>query len=240
MKKLFIISNESISKNNGSFFCDNLDMKSTPEGLTQKFEVSILARKSKKERSIKIHIENIVTCSNIFSYILNLFKTFKENNSKYLLVSITPYTTIAAIVIKLFRKKSFVFLRSDGFGEYKAIMGPIGPLIYKIMFSTVSKVSFLLSCREYILRGKKGEIVEPSQLTDKWFRNVKETNLSKTLLLYVGRLKIEKGIFSLISLFKKIPYDKNLLIDNGEVNISYFSHDDLDNSTLYQYLQIRI
>ena len=48
MEKLFIISNESIFENNGSFFCDNLDMKSTPESLSQKYEISIIARKSKK------------------------------------------------------------------------------------------------------------------------------------------------------------------------------------------------
>ena len=50
MKKLFIISNESIFKNRGKFFCDNLDLKSTPESLNQKFEVNIIARSSKKKK----------------------------------------------------------------------------------------------------------------------------------------------------------------------------------------------
>ena len=31
--KLFIISNEKISESSNNFFCDNLDMKSIPEGL---------------------------------------------------------------------------------------------------------------------------------------------------------------------------------------------------------------
>ena len=48
MKKLFIISNESIYVNNNKYFCDNLDMKSTPEGLESSFEVNIIARKSKE------------------------------------------------------------------------------------------------------------------------------------------------------------------------------------------------
>ena len=52
LEKLFIISNESIFENNGSFFCDNLDMKSTPEGLSQKYKISIIARKSKKVRAV--------------------------------------------------------------------------------------------------------------------------------------------------------------------------------------------
>ena len=51
MKKLFIISNESISLQGGKFYCDNIDLKSTPEGLNKKFEVNLLARKSKKKKN---------------------------------------------------------------------------------------------------------------------------------------------------------------------------------------------
>ena len=39
MQKLFIISNESVYENNNLFFCDNIDLKSTPEGLEKNFEV---------------------------------------------------------------------------------------------------------------------------------------------------------------------------------------------------------
>ena len=60
MQKLFIISNESIYENNSKYFCDNLDLKSTPEGLNKTFEVNIIARKSSKERSHSINIENII------------------------------------------------------------------------------------------------------------------------------------------------------------------------------------
>ena len=34
-KKLFILSNESISVEDNKFYCDNLDLKSTPEGLNK-------------------------------------------------------------------------------------------------------------------------------------------------------------------------------------------------------------
>ena len=47
MKKLFIISNESIFESEKKYFCDNLDMKSTPEGLNSHFDVNVVARKSK-------------------------------------------------------------------------------------------------------------------------------------------------------------------------------------------------
>jgi len=52
-KKLFIISNESVSLEDGKFYCDNIDLKSTPEGLNKKFEVNLFARKSKKKEYTK-------------------------------------------------------------------------------------------------------------------------------------------------------------------------------------------
>ena len=56
-KKLFIFSSESISVENNKYFCDNLDLKSTPEGLNKKFEVNLLGRKSFKKRSHEIKIK---------------------------------------------------------------------------------------------------------------------------------------------------------------------------------------
>ena len=53
MQKLFIISNESIFENEGNFFCDNLDMKITPERLEKDFKVNVFARKSHKKGFIK-------------------------------------------------------------------------------------------------------------------------------------------------------------------------------------------
>ena len=54
-KKIFIISNESISEDSNSFFCDNLDMKSIPEGLNETLEVNLLARTSNIYRKHKIN-----------------------------------------------------------------------------------------------------------------------------------------------------------------------------------------
>ena len=48
---LYLISNEKIYQNNEMFFCDNLDMKSTPEGLNKHFDVNVIARKSNVRRS---------------------------------------------------------------------------------------------------------------------------------------------------------------------------------------------
>ena len=42
INKLVIISNESIFKNNDVLYCDNIDIKSISEGLSENFEISII------------------------------------------------------------------------------------------------------------------------------------------------------------------------------------------------------
>ena len=144
MKKLFIISNESIFNYQGKFFCDNIDMKSTPEGLNNKFEVNIIARKSNKIRSHKINLKNVKIYGNLISLLFGVLSTSKNENSKYLIMSISPFTMIACILLALLKKKPNVYLRSDGYGEYRSILGFLGPAIYHIMFFTVSKFSHLI------------------------------------------------------------------------------------------------
>ena len=218
MKKLFIISNESIFDYGESFFCDNIDLKSTPEGLSNAFEVNLIGRKSTKIRSHKINIKNIKTYRNILSYLLGILRSLKEKNSKYLIISISPFTFIACILIKLFKKKPVIYLRSDGYGEYKAIFGFSGKIIYHLMFSIVSKTSSLISCRKYILKNKIGSIVAPSQITDQWLKDYKEAETQNIKLLYVGRIKKEKGIYSLLEIIKDSNINFSLSIVGAEKN----------------------
>ena len=58
-KKLFIFSNESVSTQDGKFYCDNIDLKSTPEGLNKKFDVNFFARKSKKKEYMKLKLRKL-------------------------------------------------------------------------------------------------------------------------------------------------------------------------------------
>tara|TARA_B100000029_G_scaffold276263_1_gene270877 strand:- start:1279 stop:2220 length:942 start_codon:yes stop_codon:yes gene_type:complete len=187
-------------------------MKSTPEGLSINFDVSIIARKSKKERSHKINVEKINIHSNIFSFLFSIFTSLKETNSKYLIISISPFTFFACIMLSLFKKKPIVYLRSDGYEEYRSILGFLGPIIYHFMFFLVSKTSRFIGCSHKVLRGKKGDLVSPSQLTDRWFLNNKPAQLKNTRLLYVGRIRIEKGIFFLLEMMKKVKEDITLSV----------------------------
>jgi len=212
MHKLFIITNESICDDNGNFYCDNLDLKSTPEGLNSHFQVELIARHSKHKRHHKINLNNIKIHKNIISFIGNIVSLSKYKNSKFLIISLTPYTFVATLILKILKIYPTVYLRSDGFKEYKAILGFIGPVIYGIMFFIVSKISFLISCEEKILKKKDGTLVKPSQIDTDWFSNHKNAQLYSPNLLYVGRLKKEKGVFSLLKILNNSKRNFNLSI----------------------------
>ena len=59
---------------------------------------------------------------------------------------------------------------------------------------------------------KKSELVFPSELDDSWIKNTVKPKLNKPKLLYVGRARVEKGIFSLINIFDEIKKDFELSI----------------------------
>ena len=219
-RKLFIFTNESIFSQDEKFFCDNIDLKSSPEGLNKKFEVNLFGRKSSKKRAHEIKLRKLKIFSNIFSYLSEVIRSTKIENTKFLVISISPYTFFVCLFLRFYGKTPIVYLRSDGYGEYKAILGNIGKLVYHLMFTVTSLISNLISCRNYILRGKKGKIVYPSQLDSVWLRKPKNQDVKNFKLLYVGRIRVEKGIFSLASLIKN-KRDISLTIVGAEKNTSY-------------------
>ena len=219
-KKLFIFSNESINLTDNKYYCENLDLKSTPEGLNKKFEVNLFGRKSHSKRSHEIKIKKIKIFNNIFSYISAVISASKNQDSKFLIISISPYTFIVSLFIRLLGRKPIVYLRSDGFGEYKAIFGKIGPIFYSFMFNITCAISDLISCRDYILKGKKGKILSPSQLDSTWLRKSKNFEITNFKLLYVGRVKVEKGIYSLANLIKN-KRDISLTVVGSEKETSH-------------------
>ena len=219
-KKIFIFSNESISNQDGKFYCDNIDIKSTPEGLNKEFEVNLFGRISSKRRTHEIKIKKIKLFNNIFSYISEAVNSSKNKDTKYLIFSISPYTFIICLFLKALGRTPIVYLRSDGYGEYKAILGRFGVFIYHFMFIIVSFFSNLISCRNYILRGKKGKLINPSQLDSIWLKKPKLFEIKNFKLLYVGRIRIEKGIFSLANLIKN-KRDIFLTIVGAEKKTTY-------------------
>ena len=241
--RLFLITNESIyeDKNNG-FFCDNIDLKSIPECLSKFSEISIIGRSSNKKRSKKININNINISNNIFFFLVNIFKSFKIKETKYLIISLSPYTFVASLLLKIFFKQHFIYLRSNGFEEYKAIHGRFGSLVYYIFFKIGIINAKLIACRKHLLKSNRGFIVNPSQLNEKWFTNNKIQNNNKYNFLYVGRIRVEKGIFSLIEILKNtdlnltiVTSEKDIKLEKNYKNIELISFENYDDSIMKFY-----
>ena len=112
----------------------------------------------------------------------------------------------------IFRKKTFIYLRSNGYEEYKAIFGFIGPLIYHIMYISVTFKSKIITCQKKLVKKENYDLVFPSELDINWLRNTAKPLLDKPRLLYVGRIKVEKGVFSLFKIFDEITDDVELTI----------------------------
>ena len=232
-KKLVIISNEKTSISKDGIYCDNIDMKSIPEGLSKNYEVLMIVRKSNIKRSHQINLKKIKLANNIFKFLFNIFKTLKYKEVNYLLVSITPYTFFAYLLLFIFRRKIFIYLRSNGYEEYKVILGFIGSLIFHIMYSFVTFKSNVITCQKRLVKKKNYDLVFPSEIDIDWLKNTTKSLLDKPRLLYVGRIKVEKGVFSLMKIFDEMAIDaelsivgktKDLKINNEKVNFFNFQN----------------
>ena len=201
-KELIILSNEKFFLDKNNFYCDNICEKTLPDGLSESFSIEIIARSSKVMRYHELKSKNIKLFSSLITYLLAVQKKIKEKKNKFLILSISPYTFFAILLFSFSNNKPIVYLRSDGHQEYRSILGFFGPVIFGIMFKIVSKISYFISCRKDILRKNKGFIVHPSEIDNKWLIDNNPSNLSNPKLLYVGRMKVEKGIFSLIKILK--------------------------------------
>ena len=225
MKNLYIIGNEKISHNNNTFYSANIDFKTIIEGLSNFFNLILVARKSSKKEIFVINHNNIFLASNYFSYLYKIISSLRcIRNNKYLIVSISPYTFLAYLFLLLFTNKIYVYLRSDGFKEYENILGKKWVFIYQIMFNVMLNKCKIISCQKKLSRGKKYYLVKPSELDEIWFnKKKKKINLKdkKIRLLYVGRIKIEKGIFNLLNIFSKLENEAKLTIV-GDKKIKLF------------------
>ena len=233
-KKLIIISNEKVSTSKEKIYCNNIDMKSIPEGLSKNYEVLMISRKSNIKRFHQINIEKIKLASNIFTFLFSILKTLKYKEASYLIISITPYTFFSYLLLFIFRKKIFVYLRSNGYEEYKVILGFVGSLIFHIMYTFVTFKSNVITCQKRLVKKKNYNLVFPSEIDINWLKNTTKSLLDKPRLLYAGRIKVEKGIFSLLKMFDEMNVDaelsivgntKDLKTNNKKINFFGFEND---------------
>ena len=217
-ENLVIINNEKVFAEDDSFHCDNLDLKIVPEELNKHFNVQYIVRRSKKKGGQKINLSNIKIASNIFSFIVFIYKTLKTK-SKYLIISITPYTFLACIFLFIFRRKVFLYLWSDGHEEWEHILGKWSVWIFHLMYLICISKSEIIVCNERLSK-KKAHLISISRLDDSWFKNQRKPSLDKVKFLYVGRISPEKGIFDFINFFQKLVIESSLSIAGNHKNYS--------------------
>ena len=181
-KDLVIVNNEKIYKSEDGFYCKNLDLKFLPEELNTHFNVKFIARQSRVKGGQKTNLSNINIASNILSFLLFIYKSFKYQ-PKFLVISITPYTFFACVFLFIFRKKIYLYLRSNGYEEWKHILGRWSLGIFHFMFVVCNLVSEVIVCNKRI--SKKAHIISISRLNSTWFQNTKNATLEKVKLLYV-------------------------------------------------------
>ena len=207
-----IVANEKVNSSEGIWYCNNIEIKNILDEVNKTSKARLICRLSSNSKSHRIQSKNISAYKNIFSYLFSIFDNSKIENSIFLIISITPYTFFSILLLKLLKKKYLIYLRSDGFIEYKKILGYVGLIIYKLIFTISTSNSKIISSGKSILKNLEGEMITPSSLSSLWSLNTKPVKFDKIKLLYVGRLRVEKGIFSLISIFEKIKSKMKLTI----------------------------
>jgi len=207
-KDLVIINNEKCIKKEDSFYCENIEIKSITELLSKAFNIKLILRKSAVNPIHQIENSEVIASSNIFDFTKNIISSVTRDKANYLIISVTPYTFLSFLFLFLFKKKIFLYLRSDGKKEISIIFGKKFSILYKMVENVMVKFSNLIVVNDLISKKKKLHLVNPSQIDQEWFQNTKIPKRDKIKLLYVGRIKVEKGVYSLIDIFKKIKYSE--------------------------------
>ena len=214
MKNLFVISNDSLDKKRSYFFTNSSDLENILRAFSKK-KIFILCRKFKTKKNYKLRKSKIKLIN-----FVEFLKNAKEND-KILFISITPFNFINLILLKIFLKKkidTYLYLRSDGFKEYRIKYKLLGYFFYGLMFAFFKKFTKIISCSKNLSHVKKFTYVDPSKIDKNWLVKRVKPKLNKIKLLYVGRIKKEKGIFSLINLLDNLPIKYQLTILGSKYN----------------------
>ena len=219
MDNLVVLNNEKVSKENNKFYCRNYNFKILPEGFNKYFKVEYIVRKSNTKESHELFLHKVSIASNIVQFIYYLLSTFKNKNTKYYIITISPYTFIAFIFLLLFRKKVFVYLISSGHEEWKFILGSWSVWIYHIMYLIVTSNSIVIALHERLHKKQNTFLINSSTLNEEWQKNFKEPKIDKARFLYVARINPEKGIYEFLEMFRNLKIDAEISIVGKTKNL---------------------
>lgn len=217
MKNYLIFSNDEIFLKEKKFSSNSNDTVNIIESINKKFKIFLFSKNSKKKFSFYKKLQNKIIRLD-YQKILSLKK---QKNLKIFMISLTLRNFINFIIIMFFVGKipGYLYLRSDGHKEYKKKIGFIGYLFYDLLLSFLKRNLEVISVSSKIYHSSKKMIIFPSELDNFWFSKRKKAVTTKSIkLLYVGRIKVEKGIFSLIKLLNNSNFDYKLSVVGGEKN----------------------
>tara|TARA_B100001250_G_scaffold396716_1_gene403013 strand:+ start:155 stop:1168 length:1014 start_codon:yes stop_codon:yes gene_type:complete len=216
MKKIVVISNDKIFINKNHLSTKYNDTINIIDALQNYFEIYLISKKNKVRDNFSLSIRKNINVLNFIS----LFR-LRKKKLKFLMISITPRNLFFFILIKFIFKDidGYLYLRSDGFEEYKNKIGIIGHIIYGCMLKYLEHNFKIISVSKKIKCSKIHYLVTPSEINNLWLKNFKKANLSFPKILYLGRYRKEKGIYSLLRLFEKINYKYKLTIAGDDKNV---------------------
>jgi len=225
MKKILVISNDEIYSDKNVISAKFNDILNILQALSKNFRVFLISKKTSNKKYHKLVLKNFV--QQVTFKFIN--KYYDKENLKILIVSVTPRNFIIFCLLNFIIKdlSGYVYLRSNGHKEYYSKLNIFGYFFYDLMLKKICKKLKVISVSEKIQSYRMDYLVKPSELNEKWFKNRSYPNLDKVNLLYLGRFKKEKGVFSLIKLISKIKIDyrltlagenKNIFINNLNVN----------------------
>ena len=215
MRNLIVISNDKLfffKRGISSKFNDTLNIL---DALQKKFQILLISRKA-------FTLDNFtLKKSNIYKFSFKNFSLLRKKKINIFMISVTPFNILYYLLLNLLYGKinGFIYLRSDGYKEYKIKFGIFGPIFFSFMMKIVEKNLKVISVNKYIKTNKRNYLITPSELDQKWFKKIKLTKLDFPRLLYLGRFKKEKGVYSLIELFQNSKFKFKLTIAGGEDNL---------------------
>jgi len=198
---ILLISNDKLFLKNDIVSSDYNDTINIIEALSSFNSICFISRFSKKKNNFSF----VNKKKNFFKF--PLFNLLKIERYKILMISITPFNFLSFLILKIFNKKvkGYVYLRSDGHLEYFYKYGTIGLIFYKLIFNHITNSLNVISVSKH-LTGLKNKyfLINPSEIEAVWFKKRNTPKLDFPRLLYLGRFKKEKGVFSFLKIVKMI------------------------------------
>jgi len=204
MNKLYLVSNDKIWISKKKYTSNN-DLNNIINCLKKNFDLRLINRQSFEKLDFKIDKDILILKPS----------KIKKEKIKILLISITPYNFLILfyfVYIKKLNVCGHVYLRSDGFLEYKYRFGWVGYYFYNLMFNFVTSKLKIISCSKNFTKVKVDQIIHPSELNKTWFNYKISKKINYVDFLYVGRFKKDKGAYFLVKFFKKHLQNYNLKI----------------------------